>query len=96
LGLSRSRSQFKTFFPTIEKHDKWRFEANCSDQFIAYWNESQEDPGRGHEWSKTLLECILEGYGEVNKTNMAVMTSYWHSYLPALFNSALVWQRLAS
>ncbi|KAF5974363.1 hypothetical protein FCOIX_8306 [Fusarium coicis] len=82
LGLGRSRSQFKTFFPTIEEHDKWRFEANCSDQFIAHWNGSQEDPGRGHEWSKTLLECILEGHGEVNKANMAA-TGIMLALLPA-------------
>ncbi|KAF5632615.1 hypothetical protein F25303_9346 [Fusarium sp. NRRL 25303] len=81
-GLSRSRSQFKTFFPTIEEHDKLRFQENCSDQFTDYWNESKEDPGRGHEWSKNLLDCILDEYGEVNKANMAV-TGILLALLPA-------------
>ncbi|KAI1047011.1 hypothetical protein LB505_013592 [Fusarium chuoi] len=81
-GLSRSRSQFKTFFPTVEEHDKWKFHENCSDQFTDYWNESKEDPGRGHEWSRNLLECILEEYGEANKANMAV-TGILLALLPA-------------
>ncbi|PNP61472.1 hypothetical protein FNYG_13759 [Fusarium nygamai] len=81
-GLSRSRSQFKTFFPTVEQYSSPLFHANCSDQFKDYWNESKEDPGRGHEYSKNLLDCILEEYGEVNKANMAV-TGILLALLPA-------------
>ncbi|KAG5761629.1 hypothetical protein H9Q72_010261 [Fusarium xylarioides] len=81
-GLGRSRSQFKTFFPTVEQYAKVRFHANCSDQFTDYWNESKPDPGRGHKYSNDLLDCILEEYGEVNKANMAV-TGILLALLPA-------------
>ncbi|KAG5813953.1 hypothetical protein H9Q74_003072 [Fusarium xylarioides] len=81
-GLGRSRSQFKTFFPTVEQYAKSRFHANCSDQFTDYWNESKPDPGRGHKYSNDLLDCILEEYGEVNKANMAV-TGILLALLPA-------------
>ncbi|KAM0293161.1 hypothetical protein HYE67_007947 [Fusarium culmorum] len=71
--LDRSRSQFRTWFPTIEKYSKehWMKE-DCPRQFEAYFDEDlKEEPG-DHRYSGELLNCILNVYGEVNKANMAV------------------------
>nr|CEG03759.1 unnamed protein product [Fusarium acuminatum CS5907] len=71
--LDRSRSQFRTWFPTIEKYSKehWMKE-DCPRQFEAYFDENlKEEPG-DHRYSGELLNCILNVYGEVNKANMAV------------------------
>lgn len=71
--LDRSRSQFRTWFPTIEEYSKehWMKE-DCPQEFEAYFDENlKEEPGV-HRYSGDLMNCILNVYGEVNKANMAV------------------------
>jgi hypothetical protein len=81
-GSHRSRTQFKRFFPTVEQYSKPRFHKECPEQFANYFNESLPDPGRSHQWSGDLMDCILNAYGELSKANMAV-TAILLALLPA-------------
>lgn len=71
--LDRSRSQFRSWFPTIEKYSKdhWMKE-DCPKEFEAYFDENLKEEGGAHVYSSDLMNCILNVYGEVNKANMAV------------------------
>ncbi|KAJ4323275.1 hypothetical protein N0V84_004403 [Fusarium piperis] len=80
--LDRSRSQFRNFFPTVDKYAKENFHEKCPEQFENYFNESLPDPGWGHKYSGELMGCLLEEWGELNKANMAV-TAILLALLPA-------------
>ncbi|KAM0544520.1 hypothetical protein ACHAPJ_011814 [Fusarium lateritium] len=82
LGLERTRSQFKHWFPTVEKFNKLQFEEACSEQYADYYNEELPDEGGSHKYSRPLMDCILDEYGELNKANMAV-TAILLALLPA-------------
>ncbi|KAH7464140.1 hypothetical protein FOMA001_g17907 [Fusarium oxysporum f. sp. matthiolae] len=81
-GLDRSRSQFRHFFPTVEQYYKPRFHEECPKQFADYFNESLHETGGSHIYSSDLVDCILNSYGKINKTNMAV-TAILLALLPA-------------
>ncbi|KAH7019550.1 hypothetical protein EDB80DRAFT_701096 [Ilyonectria destructans] len=81
-GPGRSHTQFRRFFPTVEKYSSPRFHEACPEQFANYFNESLPDPAGSHQWSTQLMDCILDAYGEVSKANMAV-TAILLALLPA-------------
>ncbi|EXA28896.1 hypothetical protein FOVG_19532 [Fusarium oxysporum f. sp. pisi HDV247] len=81
-GLDRSRSQFRQFFPTVERYFKPRLHEECPKQFADYFNESLHEMDGSHRYSSDLMDCILNAYGEVHKANMAV-TGILLALLPA-------------
>ncbi|EWY80874.1 hypothetical protein FOYG_16791 [Fusarium oxysporum NRRL 32931] len=81
-GLDRSRSQFRQFFPTVERYFKPRLHEECPKQFADYFNESLHEMDGSHRYSSDLMDCILNAYGEVHKANMAV-TDILLALLPA-------------